>query len=1115
MYQNRGPISLVRLNGGLRMKFHSIKPILRCPRLAVIIWVIFFGCDSVSNGEPQGAADTRGWQEDPFLLKRHLLSPKIPGEASIRLLPEECESVSHLSADEIAGQQVEWVDGVIGRALRFSGAGITARAAPDLALGFSVESWVWLERPPRGHAGFFGLVAWPGVFSAGFETGGLNRLRPQMEVFTDRGGFDARTIVELPYRQWFHIRFSYDPKIAPRAEPENAPAELHSSFRIDGTPPLAISIEVNGSHVGNLTPDLIGERFLRMDYRNSKGFMPVGQLRPGKGPLVIGDGFHGLICELYLVQPPWDESPVPPWLSGRPGDFLPFRPAAIHPSITGPLEMAEAMEDETGAFRLIAAEAVPTLQSLGLYVRYAGSMECEMSLGVRYRRAADTEWSEGMDLVRDRIVREFRGSLFGLEENTDYEVELLVRGMEVEPHDGNCLTLRVRTWSSEVPVGEVREIPNGVLTEPLEITGQHGSTEGWIVYRPKNGGETVVDVRAGGHSRAVTIEDCSYVILEGLTVRGGERHGIYVGDSHDIRIRRNEISHWSLEGEERSDLRNGLYVHPNTKELINQHDAIHLGRLTSRIVVEDNFIHTPRGTGTCWRFGHPAGPQAMTLHGAREVVIRNNEMIGAEKHWFNDVIGTYAQNSAHGGIYRDVDINGNFLAFSQDNHVELDGGAMNARLWNNRMLWGYREVAMAPTIHGPSYVLFNLIDQRGDEFGRGGSPFKLGWPGRNFSRSYVLHNTVIGRQTPGAGEFGRGDGIFVLDAYANDPGYREILAANNLSLQPDRYFDPADSLLGEPEPSQVVFLDRMAGDYRLAHGSFGNAGSARVNGLPFATPAAPDLGAVQRLGPAVSTMVPRRSDGIRVWPQNIEMAVLAGTSGEAFREITLEMPSEAGEQWEAHASSPWIQIEPQSGDGGSPSTIRVGVDAKNLQPRTHRGVITFRSDTGLNRSVSLHAHVGHRQPWTRVFEIERMARLHESLTAISSEENVSGTGFARVTREVSKDHPLEFVFDVPRRDSYYVLGRFRASDSVSGQPQWSLDGSKPRPWFLPLSRGGGSTWHWLLLDPHGYTRTKTRERGFEVEGGRHIFRLERVPSGIEIDCIVVSNEPYPPKGLEK
>ena len=59
--------------------------------------------------------------------------------------------------------------------------------------------------------------------------------------------------------------------------------------------------------------------------------------------------------------------------------------------------------------------------------------------------------------------------------------------------------------------------------------------------------------------------------------------------------------------------------------------------------------------------------------------------VGSDEHRWNDVIESSNNSAADGGFFRDSDISGNFLAFGNDDGVELEGGGMNVRFYRNKI----------------------------------------------------------------------------------------------------------------------------------------------------------------------------------------------------------------------------------------------------------------------------------------------------------------------------------------------------------------------------------------------------------------------------------------------
>ncbi len=940
-------------------------------------------------------------------------------------------------------------DGVIGGAVECSGETKLSTPTPaGLEKGFTVEAWVRIKRPKQACS--YVVAKRRGTFQAGFDVDPLGRCRPYMLLWTNEGGFAARTYEQILFDRWVHVAFVYDPTA-------------------QQDPPLALY--VHGEKVRSC--------------KRKEEWMATGTLKPGEGPLMLLDGLVGAVDELRISAKARSPNElVCPWFSGRWGDFEPFKPNIVN----------ESAPDDWDTIRvwLTAVESVPTFNSISLYARFSHDANRNAKCKVRYRSKPNTRWQRGMDLVRSSQEPEFRGSILLLAEDTEYEIDIRAEDPDGTAPPGDGLRLTQRTWREQVPVAESRALPAGLSKEPLRIRAR-GKADGWIRYAPPKGSTTTIDV---GRSApyAVEIEGSAYIILEGLTARGGSEHGMFVTNSHHVRIRRCEITDWGLAGRKNSQ---GLYVRPSGG-IINCQDAIRLGLMTRQIVVEDNYIHTPSGTATDWRFGHPVGPQATTLgyNGSCNNVVRNNEMIGTEHHWYNDIIGSTGNGSPFGGPYRDTDIHGNFLSHSQDNAVELDGGQMNVRFWNNRMEYTYRSMSFAPCIKGPAYAMLNLVAHPGDEFLRSGTAFKMGASPLNFGLDLIFFNTVVGRS--GSGMPNSAEPFFKLD--------RTVYVQNNLSARPGTFFDPSDPYQAHPSDEMFAFEDVIGADYRLRATAAGVDEGEPIPGFDrIVTGRSPELGLFE-CGGASDGIMPKRTSGIDVTPQH---ATLVATSGEQSTgksaTVMLTIPRSAGQRWIARPNEPWLICRPSTGATGTPTQVTISCNPQDLDARLHRAVITFRTDTGLNRSITVGVQVLHSQPYIRFFETEEAT--FTGAVQIGKDEAASSERYIHVT-SASSHGVLTITFDVPAQGDYYVLGRFYTPPTSSGGWLYSMDGAPPKQW-LDNSKSV-RFWVWDLLRPHEFKNVRTVKRGFQLTEGRHTLVLTSRKPGTRLDCLVVSNQPYVP-----
>lgn len=534
------------------------------------------------------------------------------------------------------------------------------------------------------------------------------------------------------------------------------------------------------------------------------------------------------------------------------------------------LALSFALQALSTAPLLAGFTAVPTFESIGLYWAPEGGSE-RVTAKVHYREVGQDEWREGHPLwyapaEADRPA-EYRGSIVLLKPGTTYEVKLTLE-------TGFSETQRVTTWSEEFPVARVIQVTD--RSTPLEIQNVHGSPDGYILYT----GPAIIDVD-GAYPYNIRIQDSSYIIIRGLTLRGATGDGILLGSStarnasvvHDIVIEENDISNW---GSVDPDAPPGMNWGRDRDSGIRSSST-----MLERIIIQRNRIHSPRTDANSWKEDrnldgtgndHPRGPQGITLeYGTKgNFVIRYNEIVGDNEHRFNDGMGA-TQNFGYGGFpIRDSDIYGNYIAFTWDDAIEVEGANMNVRVWGNVTDETYVGIAMAGTTLGPLYVFRNVFQRSrtGPAHAYGGVAFKRGGSSQYPSdgRIYLYNNTMFfaGNPTYQTGVAERTDAnfsrntvgrnnILIVRGNANDrsvhnrdPGSSfdyDLYNGLITSVNPE---DEARGVKGYPRYVSGAGLDRstMTGIFQLLPESPGyDAGVVIPNFTDDAAGAAPDIGA--------------------------------------------------------------------------------------------------------------------------------------------------------------------------------------------------------------------------------------------------------------------------------
>lgn len=394
---------------------------------------------------------------------------------------------------------------------------------------------------------------------------------------------------------------------------------------------------------------------------------------------------------------------------------------------------------------ITAAEpvSVSTFECIGLYWSPENGSE-NRECRVRYRPAGGTAWRSALPLWFDARDSQYRGSIVNLTPDTVYEIELSLTGT------ATVAVITATTWTENFPIAQTIYLLAQSGT-PLEIT-QSGSADGYLLYTAAEGSSAVIDVNDQADQCIRVHPDVAYVIIRGLTLKGGSRHGIRLqAGVHDIVVEGCDISNW------------GAIDSDGWGE--NYHSAVYAGDNTAvtRIVVQRNRLHHPRSDANSWaeyralyNSAHPRGPQAVCFkESSGNHVIRYNDVYSDADHYFNDALGGTENFSFQGFPNRDSDIYGNHISHAWDDGIESEGANANVRIWGNYIDRTFVKIAAAATAQGPLYIWRNIagtsrksaLDPNSDTYERG--PFlkaggkEVGGVWYGSGRSYVFHNTVL------------------------------------------------------------------------------------------------------------------------------------------------------------------------------------------------------------------------------------------------------------------------------------------------------------------------------------------------------------------------------------
>jgi len=383
----------------------------------------------------------------------------------------------------------------------------------------------------------------------------------------------------------------------------------------------------------------------------------------------------------------------------------------------------------------------PLINSIGIVIY--GQDETSTAT-VRFRADDEMRWQKGLNLSWEPVYGSFAGSIVYLNADTTYHIEVQITDPNGEQQEH---VFQTKTKPNSPPIDPEKvyylsDIYSGGQLD-LEALNISGSADGYA----KIIGDGQVIEASTDDLAAVNIGAQSYVMLENLTIKGGQRYGIFAKKAHHIWIKGCNVSEF---GREAVDIRDGLaYASPTTNSPINYDSGIYLER-SGIAVIEECEVHSPNLGANSWQVGHPKGANALQVWAYHdsdayrgEFIVRNNRFYGAPNHRFNDVVEGRKNFERRGGFVRNSAIYNNYLAYANDDLIEIDGGQQNVLVYGNEMEQGYAGISIAPNMLGPSYIFHNHIHNLGDETGKEWTAIKAGGLiSKPAGRTFIFENVL-------------------------------------------------------------------------------------------------------------------------------------------------------------------------------------------------------------------------------------------------------------------------------------------------------------------------------------------------------------------------------------
>ena len=718
-------------------------------------------------------------------------------------------------------------------------------------------------------------------------------------------------------------------------------------------------------------------------------------------------------------------------------------------------------------------------------------------LNMRYRAKGGT-WEKAFPPAYFEEDTMYRGSIVNLEENTTYELELVDAGGEV------LAQTDFTTWSSEVPIAKTIVLDEDSFDGHLVIK-ENGSPDGWIRYTARDGFVLSND----RNSPLIELKKAGYVILEGLTLRGGLKDAIVVERCDHVRIINCDISGWGRIGTQRFDLDGKFYTEAGSA--INWDTAVRLSQSTGTLV-ERCYIHGPVSTANSWYCSHPAGPQALGADKPQSTVVRYNDFVGSDLHRWNDAIEGAGNYHVDGGFNRDADIYGNFMCFANDDAIEIDGGQTNVRVFRNKFEGCLCGVSIQGCMSSPSYVFQNLMVNMGDERGLAGQTIKTSSYANGPSAvSFIFNNTCFGDSSD-----------------LSIPGNLRIVAKNNIfagraairgrerSPQSEADYNLLSTEDSVPEPNGILgepgLVDTDAGLFAPTPTSSAVGNATPIDNFAPAHGGAVDMGAI----PAGSDLVlperpipvylDRYQVGFSVEDVNTaaEKAVVAEVKGEGFTSAYRIARDDA---------FGWLTVTPEQGVLRSGETVQfiVSVNPDLMKSRRiYKGVFLVRLASGYSRPVTVYARTDY-VPAVKpdsgddfVAYLEAEAPTGGAAFEVIDDPGASGGRCVLVAGEGDRE-PAEYGFTVPEDGSYMVVLRVKSEEPEATHDSlfFCIDDQ-------PMDQAGlrgDTSWTWCMA-AQNQKMSLICLQPFKLAAGEHVLKLAPRES-LYLDLIAIARNPRP------
>ncbi len=408
--------------------------------------------------------------------------------------------------------------------------------------------------------------------------------------------------------------------------------------------------------------------------------------------------------------------------------------------------------------------AIPTFECIGVTVNYSGDNNQNNSAVLEYRPSGGT-WKTAPEMYVDRAERQYRGNIFWITANTQYEIRVTLIDAN---GGGGSVSTTTATRNDNPPIGtnyiyvatngndttgngsigspyrtiqkasDVSSpgstilIRGGTYSEEVELSVS-GTSTGWITFMPYNN-ENVIITGNGTIGILFYGLQKNYIRFKGLNFRDSLYPAIYLSVSHDSIIENctfhnNHTEYGIAHGDGYTNLYGAVSFKGKSLEVPTPE--------------RDNIVcynHLVQNCSFDWTTGGEGLSSGVGLVKAQYGIVIRNNTISSAGYQLWDGVSTYPEDVDSAEDYLEsCDFYGNKIYRAADDGLQIEGGDKNTRIWNNYIEDCDIGIATCPVLEGPAYVFRNVVWNASGRLDSKAT--KTGKQTTGYGRLYYYHNT--------------------------------------------------------------------------------------------------------------------------------------------------------------------------------------------------------------------------------------------------------------------------------------------------------------------------------------------------------------------------------------